>query len=514
MMWLLVTLGSFGHGSFGHALEFGEQQPLTEPLTARTALGPVVEALRGAVASEDVAALQAAQIRYSSLWPSVESTVRVDHRATYVAIEESLGDLTYALQPDSMDIITAFSAARALLAATSPLLVAETPASSSATASATAGEIPTLSSVIAQLHVARSQLATGNFPDARSTLAEARRWWPDVEGAVKPRDAAAYHECEDLLARAAAQLKAGDAQADTTLARLNELLIPFTHASAYGISDAFLIVLREGIEALLVITALLAYLGRSGHANKQRFIWLGATGGVAVSIALAIGIQALFKAAFSGADREVVEGIVGLVAAGLLFWVSWWLHRAACLSRWNASIAERTQSAIATGSLTSLAILAFLAVLREGAETALFFLGMAPSIATGDLVLGLALGGVALAACGVIFATVGARLPLRPFFLALGILILAMGIKFVGAGIHALQIAQWLPSTVIPHLPTITVLGFFPTWESALGQACAILAAVGMMQFGARSMRTSFKTAVETAVETATAPVLTPTRVP
>ena len=462
---------------------------LSGPLLAETAadrLRPAVEALQSAAASGDVPALQAAHDRFAAVWPAAEDAIRAADRTAYMAIEAALGDLAYQLEPDSRDAVAAAAAATAVVAATQPLLSASasvTPhATTATTAPAAAAGTTTLADVLAQVATTQEQLAAGQVADARTTFATVRRVWPDVEGEVKTRDAKAYRDCEELLARCAAQLAANDAKAGASLSALAARMSPFISASAYGAGDAFLILLREGVEALLVITALLAFLGRSGHADKKRYIWIGAGAGVGVSLALAFIINLVFKAAFSGADREVVEGVVGLLAAGLLFWVSWWLHRAASLSRWNAQIADRTQAALASGSVASLALLAFLAVLREGAETALFFLGMAPSIATSDLLL----GSVALALIGVVFVKLGARLPLRPFFAVLGILILAMGVKFVGAGIHALQIAQWLHSSVIPGLPTIDLLGFYPTWEAALGQLSAIILAVGLLKLGSR----------------------------
>ncbi len=466
---------------------------LSGPLLAASAadrLRPALEALQTAATSGDVAALQTAHDGFATAWPAVEDAIRAENRTAYMAIEEAMGDLAYQLEPDSRDAAAAGAAAKAVVAATQPLLsspAAVTPAATITPMTPTGAT--TLAGVLDQVTTTREQLAAGQTADARTTFAAVRRAWPDVEGAVKTRDAEAYRDCEELLARCAAQLAAGDAKAGGSLSALAARMSPFTAASAYGAGDAFLILLREGVEALLVITALLAFLGRSGHGDKKRWIWLGAGIGVGVSLALAFIINLVFKAAFSGADREVVEGVVGLLAAGLLFWVSWWLHRAASLSRWNAQIADRTQAALASGSVASLAVLAFLAVLREGAETALFFLGMAPSIATSDLLLGIALGSVALALIGVIFVRLGARLPLRPFFAVLGMLILAMGVKFVGAGIHALQIAQWLPSSVIPGLPTIDLLGFYPTWESALGQLLAIILAIGLLKFGSRQAR-------------------------
>lgn len=427
--------------------------------------------------SPDLEKAQHAVVDLGSAWATCEDAVRTNDRLAYATIEEALGDLQYTVQSESVDLEAARAAATRLTNLTaawgtpaplphqaSGILVAPSP-----------GAVRTIADIHTLVVTARRQLADGKSADAMLALAEARRCWPDVEGAVKTRDSQAYIQIEELFARTSSQVKALNPAADSSLTLLATTLAPFTIASSYGVMDAFLILVREGIEALFVISALLAYLGRSGHAAHQRVIWWGAGAGVVISVGLAVIIHLIFQATFSGEHREAIEGFVGLVAAGLLFWVSWWLHRASSLSRWNTYIANCTTAALATGSVWSLAMLAFLAVVREGAETALFYLGMAPSIATRDLFIGIGLGTLALVVIGMAIIQLGARLPIRPLFAVLGVLLLAMGIKFIGAGVHALQIAGLVSASVIAGLPTIQLLGFFPTWETALAQGIILV---------------------------------------
>src|SRR5207248_9303642 len=118
-------------------------------------------------------------------------------------------------------------------------------------------------------------------------------------------------------------------------------------------------------------------------------------------------------------------------------------------------------------SLLSLASIAFLAVLREGAETVLFYVGIAPSISQADLVIGLVAGALVLAVVAVLMLVVGVRIPIRPFFLATSILIFFLAFKFVGFGIHSLQVSGHLVSHAAP-IPTVSVAGLFPSWEPTL----------------------------------------------
>ena len=126
--------------------------------------------------------------------------------------------------------------------------------------------------------------------------------------------------------------------------------------------------------------------------------------------------------------------------------------------------------------MLSLALLALLAVFREGAETAVFYLGIAPSIAASDLALGLGLGVLTLVAIGAATMLIGLRIPLRPFFLASSVLIYYLGFKFVGMGLHALQVSGVLPATPAP-LPGSDFLGVYPTWETALPQLLLLIGA-------------------------------------
>lgn len=180
----------------------------------------------------------------------------------------------------------------------------------------------------------------------------------------------------------------------------------------------------------------------------------------------------------TGSNRELLEGISGLIAAAMLFGVSFWLHGKSHAGAWQKYIRERTTAALATGSLFSLALLAFFAVFREGAETALFYIGIAPSISTGDLFLGIGIALAVLAVAGVLVLWVGVRLPLRPFFLVTSALIFYLGFKFIGTGIHALQVAQALPASGASFLPDLPALGVFPTWQTTLPQLLLLGVAV------------------------------------
>jgi high-affinity iron transporter len=253
----------------------------------------------------------------------------------------------------------------------------------------------------------------------------------------------------------------------------------------YGVFDAAVILLREGLEALLVIAALLAFLTKTGHVEQRRWIWAGGGAGILASVAIALVANVVFARAAAGTNRELLEGITGLFAAGMLIYVSFWLHSKAKLGAWQEYIRAKSTAALARNSLLSLALIAFLAVFREGAETVLFYVGIASSIALGDLLAGLAIGAAGLAAIGVLMLAFGVRVPIRPFFLGTSLLLYYLAFKFVGTGLHALQVAGLLPATAKPFLPNWDLVGLYPTVETTLVQVailvlgCAVLALAG-----------------------------------
>jgi high-affinity iron transporter len=257
---------------------------------------------------------------------------------------------------------------------------------------------------------------------------------------------------------------------------MSRRLAPYENAGNYKVFDATFIVLREGLEALLVVVALLAFLKRSGNSDKSSYIWGGATFGVAASIALGVAIHTLFGKAFSGEHRELLEGATGLVAAAMLLYVAYWLHSQSSIGAWQRYIQKRTTAALATGSLFGLGLLSFFAVFREGGETVLFLIGMTGKIAAADLMLGLAIGAVFLAIVGLLLTVIGIRIPMRPFFAVASVLTFYLCFKFIGTGIHSLQVADVLPARTADFLPENDTFGLFATWQTTIPQVILLLA--------------------------------------
>jgi high-affinity iron transporter len=441
-----------------------------------------IENAVAALTTGNVAAARAEYAEFDKEWFEIEDDIRDVSRQSYRDIESAMGDARFALKQAPVDTAKA-TAALQTLAVANDAFIDTAGAALIASGQEPAPATPTLGSALPKLDEALEALSQGDLAYARAEVEEFRAVWPDVEGVVAAKDGAVYRRAEDLQAQASAQIATGMIQpAIATLTELRDALQPFaTTTTRYGVFDAMSILLREGLEALLILAALLAFLQKSGNADKRRWIWLGGAAGVVASIVGAIAIQQLFSSLITGANRELIEGVTGLLAAGLLFYVSYWLHSKTQLGGWQRYINDQTNAALASGSLFSLAALAFLSVFREGAETALFYIGIAPAIALRDLLLGLGLGAAILVVAGFVVIGLGKHLPLKPFFQITSLLIWYLGFKFIGAGIRALQIARVVPETTVAWLPSSDLLGLYPTWETTLPQLALLLVAIGVV---------------------------------
>ncbi|HEU5099424.1 MAG TPA: FTR1 family protein [Roseiflexaceae bacterium] len=421
-----------------------------------------------------------------AIWESFEDQVSARDAAGYAEIEAALAAIKAAVDaqpPDPAAVKVAYAHLQDEAGE-----VADRLAGTAATPAKAPSNI-SLPEALQHLEAADTALARGDTAAAAAEVTSFIRVWPAVEGAVATKSGAAYTTVEAELGRAHVALDAQPADAaaaQAAVARMRAALAPLAGAQSYTAFDAGAIILREGLEALLVIVALLAFLQKSGNADKRGWVWAGGALGVGASIVTAIVLQTIFSSISAGQNRELLEGGISLVAALLLFYVSYWLHSKASLHAWQKYISARTSQALARGSMAGLALLAFLAVFREGAETTVFYLGMARAIATADLVLGIGVGAGILIVAAVLILVLGVRLPLRPFFRVAGLLVYYLGFKFVGAGLHALQIAGVIPSTPIANMPSSAVLEFFgiyPTWQTLLPQLALLLGALAAWSY-------------------------------
>jgi high-affinity iron transporter len=357
-----------------------------------------------------------------------------------------------------------------------------------------------MASLLAVLDSARASLLRGDYPSATGQLKTFETTWLDVEGEVKTRSADDYRQTENDMALASTLAGQGSPQTIDVVNRMATRLEPYRQTQRYGVFDASIILLREGLEALLVVVALGAFLKKSGNAVGQGWLWTGALAGLLASIVLGLAIQAFFSSIITSSNRELMEGVIGLVAAAMLVYVSYWLHSKASLSGWQNYIQQQTNQAIRGGRLFGLAVLAFLAVFREGAETALFYLGMVSNISNSDLLLGLGIGAGGLAVLGLLMTVAGMRIPMRPFFAVASVLVFYLCFKFIGTGIHALQIAGVVPSGSAAYLPTVDAVGLYPTWPTTIAQVLLLAAGAWVVLRGRLGEATRRSAAISAAL--------------
>jgi high-affinity iron transporter len=253
--------------------------------------------------------------------------------------------------------------------------------------------------------------------------------------------------------------------------------------------SAFLILLREGLEAVLVLAAILALLIKSGRRDALPYVHAGWIA------ALALGgctwLIASYVIALSGSTREVAEGATALIAAVILLYVGFWMHSKAYADRWRTFLQDQLRDALSARTRWALALVSFLAVYREAFETVLFYqalwLQAAPAYA--PVLGGLCVAAMALTGLGWLILRGTVHLPLGPFFGATSILLVLLAVIFAGKGIAALQEAGTLPVHPV-SFPGIPTLGVYPNLLGLLLQAGLILIIASVFIYTYHGQRT------------------------
>ena len=230
--------------------------------------------------------------------------------------------------------------------------------------------------------------------------------------------------------------------------------------------QALIILLREGLEAILVVAAIIAYLIKAGMKDRVKHIYAGIALGLIGSGIVAVLFAFLYNSA--SAHQEILEGVVALVAMGMLLFTSNWMLSKSSVESWNRYIKDRTEASISEGGFWALASLSFLAVFREGAETVMFYealFTMDPGGAA-SIWQGFAVGVVLLVAIFLLIRFTSVKIPLRPFFAVTSFLMAVLVVIFAGGGAHALYEGDLIPGTYVPGWPTYDYLGIYPYRET------------------------------------------------
>lgn len=246
---------------------------------------------------------------------------------------------------------------------------------------------------------------------------------------------------------------------------------------------SLMIIVREGLEALLIVAAIVAYLVKNNHHDKLPLIRQSVMVALVASVATAFIFQLLFTQ--SGASRELLEGITMLIAVVMLFLMSYWLLSKVEARHWKAWLEGKLSHSLSRGSLVGLWLTSFLAVYREGAETVLFYyalIGDAQGL-PGHLAIGagFVIGCVVLLIAWLVMRYSVVRLPLKPFFLFTGGFMYLMAFVFAGKGVLELVEGKLFQPTLIAGIPEISWLGIYPYVETLLPQGILLLAALAAL---------------------------------
>ncbi|MFN0040270.1 MAG: cytochrome c/FTR1 family iron permease [Burkholderiales bacterium] len=292
-----------------------------------------------------------------------------------------------------------------------------------------------------------------------------------------------------------------DSSVEQVRAAAQELSEEFAAAKKLGTTDAtaagtnflasFVILLREGLEALLIVAAIAAFLVRAGRRDALLYVHAGWIAALLAGVATWVVSSTLFE--MSGAQRETTEGVTALLSAAVLLYAGYWLHSRSHADRWQTYIGGGLTGVMSSGQLWMMGLISFLAVYREAFETVLFMQVLwVPADAAGRSAVlgGLAAGGVALAVCAWMVTRFSKKLPIGLFFGLSAMFLAVMAVVFAGKGIAALQAAGSLPMNPV-GFPGIPSLGVYPNVQGLVLQAVIVI----LIVIGYRVTRNSGRSA-------------------
>jgi high-affinity iron transporter len=336
--------------------------------------------------------------------------------------------------------------------------------------------------VMAQIEQSLNAVRSGRLADAGDKAFDAYIAFEPIEAPARAKNPGLVSSMERQFAEFKAAVRSNDLRSAERISNGIEASLPevvaLTEPSGSGFDafwQSFLIILREGFEAILVIGAIVTFLIKTGHRERLRNIWLGVAYALLASAASAVILSTLLSAV--PASREIIEGTTLLIAVCVLFSVSYWLISKVEAAKWQQFIKEKVSTALDQGGGRALTFVAFLAVYREGAETALFYQALfneGPKVAL-PLSMGILAGFVALAIIFTLFYRFGVKIPLRPFFSVTSVLLYYMAFVFTGKGIKELQEGNAIPLSAIPGMPHVEWLGLYPNWQGVLAQLVLLL---------------------------------------
>lgn len=372
---------------------------------------PIMADFEKALASGDIQAIDEAYKDFNSKWNKNERPVREQSIAMYGQIETQMAFLRISISAEEPDVALMQSQFAALKQTIEDFVAGKE------TAEVVEGEY-SLATLIAYIDEANDFVNAGDYQAASNKIREFITIWPSVEIEISTRNGSLYTKIESDMPIIASDLLKSNVDQQAITKQLNTFRTEIELIqgdSDYTIWDAALILLREGLEALLIILALVSFLNKSGQNKMRKWIYVGAFVGVLLSAVAAILMSTILNSATIDTNRELMEGYVGLIAAAMMIGVGIWLHSKSSVVSWNRYISKQMGNAISSGSIFAMAMISFLSVFREGAETLVFYAGIAPKMETSQFILGIVVALLILAVLAVVLFKASGKIPIHKF---------------------------------------------------------------------------------------------------
>ena len=446
-----------------------EQNPVNdeeEKKNFKSRMYPALDVLEKAIQSKNVEQMKKEYLKFSGVWTRNESFIRSRSVSYYGKVETAMSFLRSSMEVEPFDYENTMNSFNDLKSSIQDYLDGKKMENN------VSGTV-TLKEAVDMLKDALEAFKNGDKTKGQSKVKEFIQVWPTVEGDVSTRNSALYTKVETQTP--IIMVKGTEKQYQDQLQGLITELSQIDTKAKYTFIDAMFILLREGVEALLIVLALVSSLKAANQKKGLRWVYAGAATGILASVVIAFILQALFPAVSSGTNREILEGFVGIFAVVMMIGIGFWLHSKSSLKSWKNYIDRKMDVVLSTGSFISMFVLSFLAVFREGAETILFYVGILPLISLQNLITGVVSAILILIVIALVLIYASSKIKIHQVFFILTWTIYFLAFKMLGTSIHMLQVVGILPLHVIHFIPTVEVLGIYANIEVFISQLILII---------------------------------------
>lgn len=446
-----------------------EQNPVNdeeEKKNFKSRMYPALDVLEKAIQSKNVEQMKKEYLKFNGVWTRNESFIRSRSVSYYGKVETAMSFLRSSMEVEPFDYENTMNSFNDLKSSIQDYLDGKKMENN------VSGTV-TLKEAVDMLKDALEAFKNGDKTKGQSKVKEFIQVWPTVEGDVSTRNSALYTKVETQTP--IIMVKGTDKQYQEQLQGLIAELSQIDTKAKYTFVDAMFILLREGVEALLIVLALVSSLKAANQKKGLRWVYTGAVAGILASVIIAFMLQALFPTVSSGTNREILEGFVGIFAVVMMIGIGFWLHSKSSLKSWKNYIDRKMDVVLSTGSFISMFVLSFLAVFREGAETILFYVGILPLISLQNLIIGVVSAILILIVIALVLIYASSKIKIHQVFFILTWTIYFLAFKMLGTSIHMLQVVGILPLHVIRFIPTVEVLGIYANIEVFVSQLILII---------------------------------------